>query len=113
MTFGGTNGWGGGEGGNSFVAYLSHLTIDHAFLSARSTLPTPSRDISSIRGLVAFFPSNTVGGGARLRHFFSQRLRAVAVLVDFTISAAVEFCPLCCVNDTCVAFIPFLNDQLQ
>ena len=37
---------GRGEGGGaySFVARLSHLTIDHAILSRRSTVPTPTRD---------------------------------------------------------------------
>ena len=30
-------------GGYSFVACLSHLTIDYAFLSRRSTVPTPQK----------------------------------------------------------------------
>ena len=43
-------------GAYSFVAGLSHLTIDHASLSRRSTVPTPSRDTSNIRALVTFIP---------------------------------------------------------
>ena len=40
---------GGGRGGAySFVACLSHLTIDHASLSRRSTVPTPIRHTSNI-----------------------------------------------------------------
>ena len=34
----------------SFVACLSRLTIDHASLSRRSTVLTPSRDISNKDG---------------------------------------------------------------
>ena len=37
----------GGEG-YSFVAYLDHSAINHAFLSRRSTVPTPSRHFSDI-----------------------------------------------------------------
>ena len=49
---------GGGEGGGaySFVACLGHLTIDHASLSRRSTVPTPNRDTSNIWALVALLP---------------------------------------------------------
>ena len=39
---------GRGEGGYSFVACLSHLTIDHASFSRRSTVPTPNIDTSNI-----------------------------------------------------------------
>ena len=39
----------------SFVAWLSHLTIDHASLSRRSTVPTPNRDTSNILELITFF----------------------------------------------------------
>ena len=35
---------GGAGGANSFVACLSHLTIDNAFLSRRRTVPTTTRD---------------------------------------------------------------------
>ena len=38
----------GGEGAYSFVACLSHLTVDHASLSRRSTVPAPNRDTSNI-----------------------------------------------------------------
>ena len=47
--------WGGG-GGHSFVACRSHLTIDHASISRRSTALTPNRDASNIWGLITFFP---------------------------------------------------------
>ena len=42
--------FGGGRGvlGYSYIAGLSHLTIDHAFRSGRSTVPTPDRDTSNI-----------------------------------------------------------------
>ena len=39
---------GGGGGGYSFVACRGHLTIAHASLSRRSTLPAPSRDTSLV-----------------------------------------------------------------
>ena len=37
---GGVGGW-GAEGAYSFVACLTHLTVDHASLSRRSTVPSP------------------------------------------------------------------------
>ena len=42
--------WGGGwgEGGCSFVACLSHFTIDHASLSRRSTVPTRNRHLQRL-----------------------------------------------------------------
>ena len=45
-----------GGGAYSFVACLSHLTIDHASLSRRSTVPTPNRDTSNIWALITLFP---------------------------------------------------------
>ena len=42
---GGVGGWGGAKG--SFVACLSHLTIDHASLSTRSTVSTRNSDTSN------------------------------------------------------------------
>ena len=45
-----------GEGGTLSVLALSHLTIDHASLSTRSTVPTPSRDTTNIWALITFFP---------------------------------------------------------
>ena len=35
---------------------IGHLTIDHASLSRRSTVPTPNRDTSNIWALITFFP---------------------------------------------------------
>ena len=53
--------WCRGGGAYSFVACcLSHLTIDHAFLSRRSTVPTPNRDTSNIWALITLFPYNTL-----------------------------------------------------
>ena len=49
-------GWGGAY---SFVACLSHLTIDHASLSRRSTVPTPNRDTSNIWALMTLLPYTT------------------------------------------------------
>ena len=52
----------GGEGGGgaySFVACLSNLTIDHASLSRRSTVPTPNRDTSNIWALITRLPYTT------------------------------------------------------
>ena len=47
----------GGRGGRySFVAYLSNLIVDHAYLSRWSTVPTPSRDTFSIWALVTLLP---------------------------------------------------------
>ena len=43
-----------GGGAYSFVACLSHSTIDHASLSRRSTVPTPNRD-TNIWALITFF----------------------------------------------------------
>ena len=47
------------EGAYSFVACLSHLTIDHAFLSRRITVPTPSRDASNIWALITLLLHTT------------------------------------------------------
>ena len=47
------------RGAYSFVACLSHLTIDHASLSRRSTVPTPSRDTSNIWELITLLPHAT------------------------------------------------------
>ena len=52
---GGREGGGGGRA-YSFVACLNHLTIDHASLSRRSTVPTPDRDTSNIWALIKLFP---------------------------------------------------------
>ena len=46
----------GGGAGLSFVAFLSHLTIDHASFSRRSTVPTPSRDTSNVWALITLLP---------------------------------------------------------
>ena len=45
-----------GEGGGAYscVACLSFLTIDHAFRSRRSTVPTPNRDTSNVWSLITF-----------------------------------------------------------
>ena len=55
---GGEAGRGRGAGGGliSFVACLSHLTIDHAFLSKKGTVPTPNRDTSNNWALFTLFP---------------------------------------------------------
>ena len=47
---------GRGGAGYSFVACPSHLTIDHASLSRRSTLPSPNRDTSNIWALITLIP---------------------------------------------------------
>ena len=56
-------GWGNGRlavlmgGGCSFVDCLSHLTIDHASISRRSTVfPTPISDTSNIWALITLVP---------------------------------------------------------
>ena len=46
-------------GVSSFVARLSHLSIDHASLSRRSTVPTPNRDTSNIWALITIVPCIT------------------------------------------------------
>ena len=48
----------GGEGGGRTHLLLasSYLTIDHASLSRRSTVPTPNRDTSNIWALITRFP---------------------------------------------------------
>ena len=48
------SGGGIGGGGYSFVACLSHLTIDHASLSRRSTVPTPNRHLRHLGAHYAF-----------------------------------------------------------
>ena len=49
------------EGGAySFAACLSNLTIDHASLSSRSTVPTPNRDTSNIWALITLIPNITL-----------------------------------------------------
>ena len=46
-------------GAYSFVACLSHLTIDYASLWRRSIVPTPNRDTSKIWALIALLPYTT------------------------------------------------------
>ena len=41
--------------GYSFVACLSNLTVDHASLSRRSTVPTPNRDLQHLSAHHVFF----------------------------------------------------------
>ena len=55
----GTEGGGGGGGAYSFVACLNRLTIDHAFLWRRGTVPTPYRDTSDVWALISCFPRIT------------------------------------------------------
>ena len=45
---------GGGEGGGRthLLLALGHLTVDHASLSRRDTVPTPDRDTSNIWALI-------------------------------------------------------------
>ena len=43
-------------GAYPLVACLSHVIIDHASLSRRSTGPTPNRDISNIWALITLLP---------------------------------------------------------
>ena len=45
----------GGGGAYPFVACLSHMTIDHASLLRRSTVPTPNRDTSNFWALITLF----------------------------------------------------------
>ena len=45
---------GGGGGGYAFAACLSRLTLDHASLSRRSTVPTPNRDTANVWALIMF-----------------------------------------------------------
>ena len=47
---------GGGGVAYSFVACLSHLTIDHAPLSRRRTVRTPNRDASNVWALITLCP---------------------------------------------------------
>ena len=49
-----TSSHGRGVGAYLFVACLNRLTIDHAFLSRRSTVPTPKRDTSNSEVLITF-----------------------------------------------------------
>ena len=48
-----------GGGGYSFVACLSYLTIYHAPLSKRSTVPTPKRHTSNVWAHITFLPCIT------------------------------------------------------
>ena len=63
---------GRGEGGGATILLLAlgHLTIDHASLSRRSTVPAPDRDTSNIWALITLLPFITqkrftreLGGG--------------------------------------------------
>ena len=47
---------GGGQAYSIGVAFRSHLTIDHASLSRRTTVPVPDRDTSNIWAFITFFP---------------------------------------------------------
>ena len=56
----------GGGGAYSFIACLSHSTIDHESLSRRSTVLTPTRDTSNIGALITYitqqFLAYLIGG---------------------------------------------------
>ena len=66
-------------GGDAFVACLRHLTIDHASLSRRSTVPTPHRDISNIWVLIKFFPDATWKRFANLIPSLFRRLSVATI----------------------------------
>ena len=51
----GAGGISGHVGAYSFVACLSHLTIDHASLSRQSTTPTPARHLQHLGAHYVFF----------------------------------------------------------
>ena len=55
----GTSSAGGGGGAYSFVACLSHFTIDRASLSRRSTDLIHNRDTSSIWAIITLLPYTT------------------------------------------------------
>ena len=71
-------------GGYSFVARLSHLTIEHASLSRRSTVPTPTRHLQhldapyvfSIRYIESFWSSYplTVSPSVAIGHHLPPRI---------------------------------------
>ena len=50
--------------GGSISAGLSNLTIDHASISRRSTVPSPSQDISSIWAFLMVLPGGIGQSGA-------------------------------------------------
>ena len=50
-------GGGGGGGGVPIAACLSHVTVEHASLSRRSTVHIPNRDASNIGKISKFVPS--------------------------------------------------------
>ena len=52
-------GYGRGGGGVLIIGWLSHLTIDYASLSRRSTVPTPNRDTSNNWVLNTLLPYTT------------------------------------------------------
>ena len=59
----------GGRGGVLIFSCFIHLTIDHASLSRRSTVPTPDGDTSNIWALITLLPYITDGrGGATDPH---------------------------------------------
>ena len=56
---------GGGRGGHSFVACLSHLTIDHASLSRRAPFLLLTETPTFIWGLITSMPWWGGGGGRK------------------------------------------------
>ena len=62
------------RGAYSFVACISPLTICHASLSRRSTVPTPNKYTSKIWVLITFFPYITYKPFAYLITFLFRRL---------------------------------------
>ena len=50
-------------GGRTLRCYLGHWTIDHAYLSTRSAVPTPNGDTSNTWALNTLFPNRAGGGG--------------------------------------------------
>ena len=72
----------GGGGAYSFVACLSHLTIDHASLPRRIIVPTPNRDTSNVWAFITFFHTGRGRGGVRnhsrlFLYFFLAGLSAI------------------------------------
>ena len=81
---------GGGGGACSTVSCLTRLTIDHASLSRRATVPAPDRDSSNSRALVTLFPYITQKRFASLTASITQRGRGHARPKPFVVQHAAE-----------------------
>ena len=86
-------GWVGGWGAYSFVTCLNHLTIDHASLSSRRTVPTPNRDTFSSWAAHCISSIHYIKSVAYLISFLFGRLKPPSISYSLLSSLSNYFMP--------------------